>query len=212
MISKTLTWTHKNAISTLLHAFSQNNLIVGTSDTVIGFLAPLNKTGFDALNSVKVRQEKPYLILVGNLGAVGELAENNSLQVEKLMNCWPAPLTLIFKAKKSIPDYMKSKEGTIALRMPNHAGLLSLLQHVPALFSTSANKSGQPVPTTIEALDVDILSSVAYIINDGEQGEAASTVPSTILDCTGEVIRVVREGAYSIERIEQETGITIQKK
>ena len=96
--------------------------------------------------------------------------------------------------------------------MPNHAGLLSLLQHVPALFSTSANKSGQPVPTTIEALDVDILSSVAYIINDGEQGEAASTVPSTILDCTGEVIRVVREGAYSIERIEQETGITIQKK
>lgn len=211
MISKTLSWTQENSIPRLLNAFSQNYLVVGTSDTVAGFLAPLNQTGFNALNMIKGRQEKPYLILIGNVSAVAALAENYSLQVEKLVSCWPGPLTLILRAKKAVPDYMKSKEGTIALRMPNHAGLLALLQELPGLFSTSANKAGQPVPTSIDAIDPDILNNLDLVVNDGEQGGPISTVPSTILDCTGDVVKLVREGAYSLERLEKETGIAIQK-
>ncbi len=208
MKSNTLSWHEKNTISRLINAFSDNHLVVGTSDTVLGFLAPLTQLGFLALNRLKGRQEKPYIILVGNRDALGSLVEIKSLQIEKLIGCWPAPLTLIFKAKESVPAYMKSKDGTIAIRMPNHAGLLSLLQQVPGLFSTSANKAGQPVPLSIQDLDPEIIAAVDYLVVD-EQAES-STLPSTILDCTGEQIKLVREGAYSLEQLEA-AGITIMK-
>lgn len=54
---------------------------------------------------------------------------------------WPGPLALlIFKAKADLPSYLKGADGTIALRIPAHAGLQQLLVDCEGLFSTSANK------------------------------------------------------------------------
>ncbi|MCL5876018.1 MAG: Sua5/YciO/YrdC/YwlC family protein, partial [Candidatus Dependentiae bacterium] len=180
MISKTLTWTQKNTISRLIKSFSENHLVVGTSDTVLGFLAPLTEQGFLLLNKTKIRQEKPYIILVGNRATLEHLVEIKSFQIEKLIECWPAPLTLIFNAKETVPSFMKSKDGTVAVRMPNHQGLLALLQQVPGLFSTSANKAGEPIPNSIEEIAPDIVAAVDYLVIDEQQ--AIRTLPSTILD------------------------------
>ena len=207
MISKTLTWGQKNTISRLVTSLSGNHLIVGTSDTVLGFLAPLTECGFLLLNKAKIRQEKPYIILVGNRVYLESIIEIKSFQIEKLISCWPAPLTLIFRAKDAVPVFMKSKNGTIAVRMPNHQGLLALLQQIPGLFSTSANKASEPIPKSIDELDPDIVAAVDYLVVD--EKESPAVVPSTILDCTGDQIRLVREGAYSLRDLEHKTGISI---
>ena len=190
-------WQDPIAIETIGERIKREEVVVGTSDTVIGLLAAATKQGRDALDQVKKRSDMPYLVLVKDLetakrfspifqtGSVAELAHE----------FWPGPLTLIVPAKEDVPDYLKAASGGIALRVPDHEGLQKLLAQSEALFSTSANLSGKPVPETIEALDPEIAKQVSLIISDGEGASA----PSTILDCMGEKIQIIREGAVSKE-------------
>lgn len=198
MKSNTLSWHSSHDIAKIRDALSENNIVAGSSDTVLGLLAPLTQEGFQALNQIKGRQEKPYVILVENFQSAQKLIEN-SLQIEKFSHCWPGPLTLVCTAKKGLPDYLASKNGTLAIRVPQHAGLLQLLEGLPGLFSTSANKAGQPVPTVLHDMHADILNQVAYTINDDSQ----LPLPSTIIDCTVDPAQVIREGAYSIARLKE---------
>lgn len=193
-------WDDEGTIKEIIAIVRSGGLIVGTSDTVLGLLAPLSKEGFEALNSIKERQEKPYLILVKSQSeAINLIDQAVSDQIRGIMaSCWPGPLTLIFKAKSGLPDFMKGSDGTIALRVPDHAGLQRLLAHCDGLFSTSANKAGEPVPATPEELDPDIIKQVGLVVGDRPGDSSQAILPSTILDCSDGTIRVVREGAYPI--------------
>jgi len=100
---------------------------------------------------------------------------------------------------------MKSPEGTIAIRVPDHAGLQNLLAHFPGLFSTSANCAGDPVPTSVAVIDPEILTRVAYVITDEPESAQVEPgqkkAPSTIIDCTGPEVKIVREGAFSLAQL-----------
>lgn len=209
MIEK-LYWDDKDAIALIGRALSANQVVAGTSDTVWGLLAPLSRAGFERLNSIKGRSDKPYLILIGDKKNAVHFVENSqSFHIEKIITaCWPGPLTLILKARADLPDFMKAEEGTIALRMPNHAGLLQLLARFDGLFSTSANRAGQPVPMSIDDLDPVIMQAISYLIIDRE--EQVTTKPSTILDCSNDHIRVVREGAYSVGKLKRILGAKLR--
>lgn len=199
MKSNTLSWSNPTDIQKIKSELAQNRLVVGTSDTVLGLLAPLTKQGFLALNAIKGRERKPYVILVESFQTAQNLIEK-SFQIEKFSKFWPAPLTLVCNAKKELPDYLKSSNNTIAIRVPDHQGLLALLSGLPGLYSTSANKSGQPVPFTLDAIDPDIVNHVSYLIAD----DTISQLPSTIIDCTGQIPTVIREGAFPLEELRKE--------
>jgi len=134
-----------------------------------------------------------------------------SLQIEKIIDsCWPGPVTLICRARKGLPYYMQAEDGTIGLRMPDHEGLLKILEHFEGLFSTSANLSGKPVPVTVDELDKQLVDQIEYLVLDDEKKEPI-ILPSTILDCSGEQITVVREGAFPIDQIEARAGVKIKR-
>lgn len=198
MKSNTLSWNSQKDVEVARRLLMQNELLVGTSDTILGLLAPLTHEGFVALNAIKGRQEKPYVILVENFQSATKLVEN-SFQLEKLSAFWPAPLTLVCTARKDLPEWLTSKDGTIAIRVPDHEGLRSLLEGLPGLFSTSANKAGQPVATRIEDIDADILTAVAAIITDDHPPLERA---STIVDCTVEPYKVIREGAFDLSMLD----------
>ncbi len=202
MKTQQLLWSDASAIKMLQQALQDNQVVVGSSDTVLGLLAPLSEAGFQALNNLKQRNEKPYLVLIASVDKVAYFADQIPDYAQMFMHtCWPGPLTIIVKAKKGLPSYLVSPQGTIALRVPEHTGLLTLLQHFPGLFSTSANITGEPIPNTLEDLDPHIAGGVAYKMVD--QGSAAHTVPSTLIDCSGPQLKVVREGAYPIAMLEE---------
>jgi L-threonylcarbamoyladenylate synthase len=203
MNSKFLYWEKQSTIDTLIQSMYREDVCVTTTDTVLGLLAPVTAQGFNRLNEIKLRSEKSYLVVIDSIRKVNGLVEGGvSAQVEMLMQkCWPGPLTLIFKASPALPEYAKSVQGTIALRIPNHEGLRSVASEFDGLFSTSANISGSPVPTTIADLDPRILREVAYVVSS--EVEQPRGKASTILDCSKEVITVVREGAYPINELEK---------
>lgn len=207
MQKKLFFWDDVSLLDYIIPLLKIDQIIVTSTDTVPGLLAQVSQKTFDKLNQIKNRADKPYLFLIKSSQETYRFARMNpKLQVEKLMDaCWPGPLTLIFTARSDAPTYIKGPQGTVAMRVPNHEGLQKILQHVDALFSTSANISGQPVPAAMNELDAEIVDHVACLIDDAGQKKIQSQ-PSTILDCTGDTIRVVREGAYPIASLEKIYG------
>lgn len=196
-----LFWNNNNTIDYIENVLRDGGVILAEGDTVLGLLADISAKGRVSLDMIKSREKKPYLVLAENKEKALNFIKNDAekvCQIEKLMNmCWPGPATLIFRGKPG--SAVTSQDGTIAIRVPDHAGLLMLLSRFEGLFSTSANLSGASVPANLEEVAPSIMQSVAgVVVNDGS---AQSTVPSTIIDCTGEKIKIVREGAFSVEKL-----------
>lgn len=211
-MKKLFHWNNLQEISQIIDSMRQDEVVLGSSDTVLGLFAQISQKSFDRLNAIKGRFDKPYIILASSLEHAN--AFSPSFQPENMARlaegCWPGPVTLLVKAREHLPEYVKSANNTIALRVPAHAGLLLLLDKIEGVFSTSANKAGQPVPTNIDGVDPGILAQINHIIVNEEQH--ISSVASTILDCTGSRIKVVREGAYPIVQLEKMYGHTFIKK
>lgn len=206
-----LFWHDMAAIEQVNQALRADKVVLGTSDTVMGLLAPLTQCGFDRLNKIKGRQEKPYIVLVSDRAKISNfssLAANPAL-IALMDYCWPGPLTLIVPAKSNVPDFMKSASGAIAVRLPRHEGLLALLDRHEGLFSTSANLAGRPVAQSIDDVDAVIKQSCELSIVDANS--EPTILPSTILDVTGDKVRVLREGAYPINQLEQIYGKSFDK-
>lgn len=194
MKSSPLSWQDSQTHFILEKQLKNNQIVLTSTDTVIGLLGQLSQASFEQINAIKKRTDKPYLVLVGSVAKAKKfMAADISGQIQQLMaTAWPGPLTLIVRAKPGLPTFMTST-GAIAIRVPKHVGLLQLLQKFDGLFSTSANLAGEPVPVSLAAVDQSIKDAVAQLV-DGQQEET----PSTILDCTGDTIKLVRAGAYPI--------------
>jgi L-threonylcarbamoyladenylate synthase len=211
---KLLRWNESSTIEKLKKSLTLGHVSITSTDTILGLLTSLTNKGYQALHTIKgSRSDKTYVILIASPQKLSHFIDEQSLNknvrclIEK---CWPGPLTIVFKAKKDLPNYLVAADGTIALRCPKHDGLLTILSEFDGLFSTSANKSGQKVATTMEEMDSDIVEACDYIVVDIKETKAHE--PSTIIDVSKEdVIKLVRQGAYSSQQLEEIIGIPIKK-
>ncbi|MGB8468195.1 MAG: L-threonylcarbamoyladenylate synthase [Candidatus Babeliales bacterium] len=211
MNKKQLSWAIGEDRDFCANELTNRKVILGHSDTILGLYATISLEGVEHLNQIKKRFEKPYIVLLPTFEAVERYLDPvQYLQIEKFMRqCWPGPVTLLCTPRAGLPSWVTGGYATIGIRIPQHAGLLALLQKTGGLFSTSANISGQPVPQTLMAVDSAILEAVDGIIVN--EDEPALTVSSTIIDITGAQPRVIRTGVYPITQLEQLYGTSFQK-
>ena len=193
----------RSQISEVVAALEQGDPAVFPTDTVYGLGVAVGfSEGPGVLFDVKKRPAgKPVAWLVGSvedLEAYGrDLPES---AVEAARRFWPGPLTLVVKASDLVPAPFRSEEGTVGLRMPDDDTALEVIRAVGCpVATTSANISGEPAPRSFSEVDPRILEAAVSCTGDGSQG---SGLASTVLDCTGERLRVIREGAISLEDVE----------
>jgi tRNA threonylcarbamoyl adenosine modification protein (Sua5/YciO/YrdC/YwlC family) len=220
MKNKLKYWGQPSDQEELKRSLLNNATSITTTDTILGLLAPITEEGFFNLNEIKgERENKPYLILIGTSQKLDFFVQGEKLTIAMsniITNCWPGPLTIIFPAQPNLPFYLKSSQETIALRCPNHKGLLQLLTDFDGLFSTSANRSGKPTPKTLKEIPALLIKKVAYVVID-ETESSQSHQPSTIIDFSEAInnpatpIRIIREGAYPIKELEKYYGAAIEK-
>jgi L-threonylcarbamoyladenylate synthase len=148
------------------------------------------------------------LVLVGSLDALFSFVKQPlSIQLETLVEkFWPGPLTLILPAQEDLPAYLQSKTGGIAIRIPEDPRLRALALRCGGVLSTSANVGGKSTPTTLDEVEPGITQMLSFILFD--PNHAGGDKPSTILDVTGKQIRVIREGAVSVDELEGLAGAT----
>ena len=187
-------------------AVRRGELVVIPTDTVYGIgCDAFNKSAVAALLEAKGRgRDMPAPVLVGTVSAATALVQSLGTHGQDLIDAfWPGPLTLIFRANPSLAWDLGDTKGTVAVRMPMHQVALDLLRETGPMAVSSANRSGQPPATTVEEAEEQLGDSVAVYL-DG--GPCADNVPSTIVDLTTAVPRLLRKGAIPVEKIRGVVG------
>jgi tRNA threonylcarbamoyl adenosine modification protein (Sua5/YciO/YrdC/YwlC family) len=191
------------AIDEAVNAISRGGLVVLPTDTVYGIAADaFDEAAVAALLAAKGRgRQMPPPVLVGEVATLDGLATDIPDEARKLVEAfWPGGFTIILRAQPSLQWDLGDTGGTVALRMPDHPAALALLKRTGPLAVSSANKSGSPAALDVTDATRQLGDSVSVYL-DG--GQAPGGVASTIVDATGPTLRVVREGAVSLEALRQ---------
>ncbi len=185
----------------------QNLPVAIPTETVYGLAA--NALNEDAIVSVFKAKNRPFfdpLILhVVNIFEVYNYVESINETALKLANAfWPGPLTLLLKKKPIIPYIATAGSDYVAVRIPNHPMTLSLLSQLEfPLVAPSANPFGFISPTTAEHVEAQLGHVIPYIL-DGD--ECAVGIESTIVDCSGDEVVIMRLGGLDVAHIEAVIG------
>jgi len=178
-------------------------LIVYPTETLYGIGADAtNPSAVRKVHEAKKRQEKkPILVIVDSPEMLSRLVNRISERAKLLMEkFWPGPLTLVFIASPLVPDELTRGSGTIGVRIPSSNLCLKLVTEVQVpLTSTSANPSGEAPERTVGRIQEHLAGIDLYL----DAGELPESLPSTVVDVTSDVPRVLRRGALPIEQLRQ---------
>ena len=194
-------------------------LVAFPTETVYGLGADAcNARGVARIYEVKGRPaDHPLIVHMASMDGLGEWARQvPEYAIQLARDFWPGPMTLVLKRSSLAKDFITGRQETVGVRVPDHVVALALLEAFENLggkgiAAPSANRFGQVSPTTAAAVAEEIgefLDSADQII-DG--GTCAVGVESTIIDCTGDVPRILRPGAITMAMIEASTGQIVVK-
>jgi L-threonylcarbamoyladenylate synthase len=194
-------------------------LVVLPTETVYGLGADAsNEKAVARIYEVKGRpQDHPLILHVASMNDITYWAEEISdYAIALARSFWPGPMTLIFNRSQNAKDFVTGGQNTVGLRVPDHTLALGLLQEckkigVHAIAAPSANRFGHVSPTTAIAVQEEIGAylSAQDLILDG--GPAQVGLESTIIDCTGDVPKILRPGAITQTMIEEATGLKVSE-
>jgi len=169
---------------------------------------PRNPVGVEAIYRAKGREPgKPLPVIAADLAQLARLGVDvESAACRQISPHWPAPLSWVAPIRADLPA--AAGTGSLAVRIPAHAGLRHLLAELgTALTATSANRAGEPPVLTPEGarqLLVECGVGDAAVV-DG--GELPGGPPSTLVRFTGAGnLEVLRRGSFAPEKILEPTG------
>ena len=187
----------------------KGGIVIIPTDTVYGFsgivdLKVAGSTGsrqtFETdtkIRAIKGRAEsKPLIQLIAKPEDI-RLYTDDEIPA-KLLSKWPGALTIIVHIKENSPLAATAipQTRTVAFRCPGDAWLREIIARCEApIFSTSVNRSGQPVLDTSAAISAEFSSEADLIIDDGDKKGA---LPSTLVTIENGQVRVLRQGSVEI--------------
>jgi L-threonylcarbamoyladenylate synthase len=163
------------------------------------------------LGRLKGRPEgKPFLLLISGRRMAEDWGLVFNPSATALSDAfWPGPLTLVLPGGEGrLPDELRGKEGGIAVRYTSHAGIARLVASLgEPLTSTSANRPGGPpapgADRLVELFGPEERNGELLVLDGGVLGNVP---PSTLVDCTGIMPRMVREGAIPRAELRRAAG------
>src|ERR1700755_1954090 len=188
-------------IDAAVPAARAGELIVLPTDTVYGIAADaFIPAAVTTMLAAKGRgRNMPPPVLVGTARAAAALVDDLGAFGQDLIDeVWPGALTLVFRASPTLLWDLGDTKGTVALRMPLHSVALDVLKQTGPLAVSSAHRHGQPSAINADEAEQQLGEAVSIYL-DG--GPCADNIPSTILDLTSVVPKVLRVGALSLDRL-----------
>ncbi|MEP6853032.1 MAG: L-threonylcarbamoyladenylate synthase [bacterium] len=192
----------ESGLAAAARAVAGGQLVVLPTDTLYGLGADaFDATAVAELLAAKGRgRDMPVPVLVGSWDTLEGLVSFVPQRVRSLVEAfWPGGLTLVVEHAPSLSWDLGDARGTVAVRMPLHPVAIELLAETGPMAVSSANRSGQPPAATVEQAQEQLGDAVAVYL-DG--GPIPAAVPSTIVDTTAEVPRVLRLGAVGLAELQ----------
>jgi L-threonylcarbamoyladenylate synthase len=192
-------------------------LVAFPTETVYGLGADAcNAHAVARIYSAKGRPaDHPLIVHVASMDGLGDWADDvPAYAISLARDFWPGPMTLVVKRSDLAADFVTGGQGTVGVRVPNHPVALGLLEAFvkaggKGVAAPSANRFGNVSPTTAQAVSDELRDYLADgdLILDG--GPCDVGVESTIIDCTGDVPKILRPGAITAQMITESTGLEV---
>ena len=195
-------------------------LVAFPTETVYGLGADAsNAEAVARIYEVKGRPaDHPLIVHIANLKYLEQWISNiPEYAIALAREFWPGPMTLILQRSDLARDFVTGGQETVGVRIPDNSLALGLLEAFHELggagiAAPSANRFGQVSPTTADAVKEGLGRFLADtdLVLDGGQSEVG--LESTIIDCTGDLPRILRPGAITIAMIEEATGLKVSNR
>ena len=192
-------------------------LVAFPTETVYGLgVDACNEMAVGRIYSVKGRPaDHPLIVHVASMDALGDWAADvPGYAISLARDFWPGPMTLVVKRSGLAGDFVTGGQDTVGVRVPNHPVALGLLEAFAkaggkGVAAPSANRFGNVSPTTAQA----VADELGEYLAEGDQildgGACDVGVESTIIDCTGDVPKILRPGAITTQMIAESTGLVV---
>lgn len=195
----------------------EGNLVAFPTETVYGL-------GADATNAnaiAKIYRAKgrptdhPLIVHVHSMQGIEPwVSDIPDYAISLARVFWPGPMTLILNRSTIAKDFVTGGQDSIGVRVPSHPIALSLLHEFHKLggrgvAAPSANRFGHVSPTTSQAVYSELNEYLedSDLVIDG--GPSNVGLESTIINCTGDLPRILRPGAITISMIREATGLNL---
>lgn len=182
------------AVAQIAAALRAGGAVVLPTDTVYGLVAlPGDKGAIERLFALKGRgAEVPVAVLCADVEQALALADPSvgTPVAAVAARWWPGPLTLVLPRRVGVGLHLGEPSSTIGLRVPAHDVVRAVAVLVGPIAATSANRHGEPTPTTAADVAAVLGPGLALVVDGGRVAARASTV----IDATGDRWAVLREG------------------
>jgi L-threonylcarbamoyladenylate synthase len=177
---------------------TESAYVVGTDA-----FSPLATDGIRELRGIG--RETPLQVLVKSAAMMDGVASIASEQAQELANAfWPGALTLIVPKSPSIHWQIGGDERYVQLRVPLHPVALELIAEAGPLVTSVAKKQGGPAVTRVQ--EATELEQEVTVFLDYHELEPDPAARSTIVDCTGDQVRILRPGSVTAEDLADVLG------
>jgi L-threonylcarbamoyladenylate synthase len=192
-------------------------LVAFPTETVYGLGADAcNADAVARIYAVKGRPaDHPLIVHVASMDGLGDWADDvPAYAISLARDFWPGPMTLVVRRSGLAADFVTGGQDTVGVRVPDHPVALGLLEAFEraggkGVAAPSANRFGSVSPTTAQAVSDELHD----YLEDGDQildgGACDVGVESTIIDCTGDVPKILRPGAITAQMITESTGLEV---
>jgi L-threonylcarbamoyladenylate synthase len=196
---------YDNALPAAVTHLRAGRVLAHPTETIYGLGCRVDEPSLRRLSALKQRDDsKPFVVLISGRDMLTALdVAVPSAATALIDRHWPGPLTLVLTSRRTdLPGAVWSNGG-VAVRWTSHGGLQRLLGALDEpMTSTSANVSTLPPARSAEEIaswwPSEVASGEMMVLDGGTLGDR---LPSTVVDCSTDVPRVLRAGAISLEQL-----------
>jgi L-threonylcarbamoyladenylate synthase len=197
---------YEHAIDAAVEVLEAGGLVVYPTDTSYGLACdPRNQDAVWKLFDAKQRKRNIAVpLLFADSKQCEDYHEFVGLERVLIRLFWPGVLTLIVKAKETVPGYVTGGRTTVAIRVPNHPIPRGIAKKLGApIVGTSANRAGGPSPYNVKSAQEQLGDSVELYIDGGPSNEYNDSTIIGVKEVEDgfSSIKVFREGVISTEML-----------
>jgi L-threonylcarbamoyladenylate synthase len=194
-------------LDTAVQALRDGEVVAFPTETVYGLGANAqHAAALQRVFQLKARPTThPLIVHLDSPRFLHRWASAVPVAAEKLAaRFWPGPLTLVLPRADNVLDLVTGGQATVAIRVPSHPMAQQLLTAFGGgIAAPSANRHGHVSPTRAEHVRDEFGDAVPVIL-DG--GECKVGLESTIVDCSGAVVRLLRPGSIALSQLRRVVG------
>jgi len=193
--------THQ-AVLESINTLQSGGVIVFPTETLYGLGVDVNNdSAIERVIELKGRPKNmPISIAVTEISQINRYAEVSGLARRIIDHCLPKPITILLKAKANLNKKLTGGSALVGFRFPDNQLTKEIINNFGPITATSANLHGTAEPVTIDHAVKQFGEQVGVYIDTGPSKFAA---PSTVIDTTGDTIKIIRHGACSGRDIEE---------